>query len=77
MHMLTLLSFAMFSAILLFSLATIVAGVRSELPLILGAFGIEPVSSVPPLQPEGERRVRVIKQARLGSARSADLRAAA
>ena len=74
--MLTLLSGAMFSAILIFAVATIVEGVKSELPLFLSAFGIEPQQDVPALRPEGERRVRVIREARLAP-RRAGLRAAA
>ncbi|TZG29102.1 hypothetical protein [Sphingomonas montanisoli] len=63
--MLTLLSGAMFSAILIFSVATIVAGVKSELPLFLRAFGIEPKPAVPSLRPGAERRVRIIREAKL------------
>ena len=73
--MLTLISCVMFTAILAFSIATIVAGVKSELPLFLRAFCIEPQPAIPALKAGAESRVRVIREARL--APRAELRAAA
>ncbi len=64
--MVQIFSFAMFTAVLLISIAAIVATVKAEMPFILRALGIEPHSNVP-LLPEGGRRIRVIRQARLGA----------
>lgn len=60
--MLQLLSFALFSTVLLVSIAAIVATVQAEMAHILRALGIAP-APVPPLRSTGERRVRVISQA--------------
>lgn len=60
--MLQLLSFALFSTVILVSIAVIVATVQAEMAHILRALGIAP-APVPPLRPTGERRVRVISQA--------------
>jgi len=62
--MLQILSFAMFTAVLLVSLAVIVATVKAELSFILRALRIEPRTQLSPL-PDGGRRVRVVRQARL------------
>ncbi len=59
-----MVSFAMFASVLVFSLAVIVATVRQELPLILDVLGLAPPPA-PPLARDGERRVRVVRQARL------------
>jgi hypothetical protein len=73
--MLHVLSFATFAAVLALSIAALVTTIRAELPLILKALGAFP-EPVPPLRPAGERRVRVIRQARLVPATSLALRAA-
>jgi len=60
--MLQLLSFALFSTVLLVSIVAIVATVQAEMAHILRALGIAS-APVPPLRSTGERRVRVISQA--------------
>jgi hypothetical protein len=60
--MLQLLSFALFSTVILVSLAAIVATAQAEMAYILRALGIAP-APVPPLRPTGERRIRLISQA--------------
>ena len=72
--MLQLLSFALFSTVLLISIMAIVATVRAELPHILRALGIDP-APLPPLHGTREPRVRITRQA-IPVARQA-LRAAA
>ncbi|WP_340315901.1 hypothetical protein [Rhizorhabdus argentea] len=59
--MLQLLSFALFSTVMLVSIMAIVATVQAEMVYILRALGISP--ELPPLRPTGERRVRIISQA--------------
>jgi hypothetical protein len=74
--MLQLLSFALFTTVLLVSSAAIIATIRAELPYILRALGIAP-SPLPPLNPTGERRVRVIRRPDFRPMPQLSLRAAA
>ena len=72
--MLQFLSLVLFSAVIVISLAAIVATIKAELPHILRALGIDP-APLPPLNTTREPRVRVIRQAKLTP--RASLRAAA
>ena len=72
--MLHFLSFALFSTILIISIAAIVATIKAELPYVLRALGVDPASP-PSLRPSREARVRVTRRAQ-PAARTA-LRAAA
>lgn len=74
--MLQLLSFAMFAAVLMMSIAVIVATVRAERTHILRALGIAP-AVLPPLHPTGERRIRIIRQPEFRLAPRPLMRAAA
>ena len=62
--MIQLLSLALFTSVLVISIAAIVATVKAELPYILRALGVEP-TAMPPLRPTGERRARIMRQAKL------------
>ena len=66
--MLHVLSFALFSTVLIVSIGAIVATIRAELPLIMKVLGVDP-QIAPPVKAEGGRRpvrvVRVVRQARL------------
>jgi hypothetical protein len=66
--MLHVLSLALFAGVMAISIATIVATVKAELPLILKALGLAAPLPYAPLSPDGLRRpdrtVRVIRQAR-------------
>jgi len=76
--MLHLLSIAMFAGVAAISIATIVATIKADLPLILKALGFAPMPYAP-LSPDGARRqrtVRVVRQPRL-TQRQQPLRAAA
>lgn len=63
--MLHVLSFALFSTVLVVSISAIIATIRADMPLILRALGVDPLPA-PPVRPEGERRpiriVRVVRQ---------------
>ncbi len=72
--MIQFLSFALFSAVLVISIAAIIATVKAELPYILRALGIDPVAP-PPLRSNRAARVRVIRP--LKSLARPSLRAAA
>lgn len=74
--MLQLLSFALFATVMMISIAAIVATLRAELPYVLRALGIAP-APLPPLQPTGERRVRVIRQVAFRSVPQPSMRVAA
>jgi len=62
--MVQIFSFALFTAVLLISVGTIVATVKAEMPFIRRALGLEPQSTVPPLR-SGHRPARVVRQVRL------------
>ena len=64
--MVQILSFAMFTSVLLVSIAVIVATAKAEMPFILRALGIEPQTTVPPLR-DGSRPARVVRQLRLAA----------
>lgn len=72
--MIQFLSFAMFSSVLLISIAAIIATVKAELPYILRALGVDPAAP-PPLHSNRAPRVRVTRP--LQSAARPSLRAAA
>lgn len=72
--MIQFLSFALFSSILVISIAVIVATVKAELPYILRALGIDPDAS-PPLHSNRAPRVRIIRPSKAAARPS--LRAAA
>ena len=74
--MLQLLSFALFTTVLLVSIMAIIATVRAELPYILRLFGIVP-QPLPPLTPAGEQRIRIIRQPDFRPMPRPSLRAAA
>ncbi|SDC62816.1 hypothetical protein SAMN05444678_104144 [Sphingomonas sp. YR710] len=63
--MLHVLSFALFSTVLVVSIGAIITTIRADLPLIMRALGVDPLPA-PPIRPEGERRpiriVRVVRQ---------------
>ena len=73
--MIQFLSFAMFSSVLLISIAAIIATVKAELPYILRALGVDPTAPPPPLHSNRAPRVRVTRP--LQSAARSSLRAAA
>lgn len=66
--MLHVLSFALFSTVLIVSIGAIFATIRADLPLIMKALGVDPQTAWP-VKPEGERKpvrvVRVVRQSRL------------
>lgn len=66
--MLHVLSFALFAGVMAISIATIIATVKADLPLIMKALGLAPPLPYAPLSPDGlrrpERSVRIIRQAR-------------
>jgi hypothetical protein len=72
--MLQFLSFALFSSVLVVSVAVIVATLKAELPYILRALGIDP-APLPPLHRPRAPRIRVIRP--LQPAARTSLRAAA
>ena len=72
--MIQFLSFAMFSSVLLISIAAIIATVKAELPYILRALGVDPTAP-PSLHSNRAPRVRVTRP--LQSAARSSLRAAA
>lgn len=63
--MLHVLSFALFSTVLVVAIGAIVATIRADLPLIMKVLGAEP-QPAPPIRPEGERKpvrvVRIVRQ---------------
>jgi hypothetical protein len=66
--MLHVLSLALFAGVMAISIATIIATIQADLPLILKALGLAPPLPYAPLSPDGARRpersVRIIRQAR-------------
>lgn len=75
--MLQLLSFALFTTVLMISIAAIVATIRAEMPYILRALGIALSPPLPPLHPGGERRIRVIRSPEFRPSPRRPMRAAA
>jgi len=75
--MLQLLSFALFATVLMVSIAAIAATIRAEMPYILRALGIALPAPMSPLQPGGERRVRVIRSPEFRPSPRQRMRAAA
>jgi hypothetical protein len=69
--MLHVLSLALFAGVMAISIATIIASVKADLPLILKALGLAAPLPYAPLSPDGvrrpERTVRIIRQARFAS----------
>lgn len=63
--MLHVLSVAMFSDVLVFSVAVIIATIREELPFVIRAMGVDPTPPQPTTFPRGPRLVRITRNGKV------------